>query len=197
MNTIERIRAVVHAGDLDAVAGRANIFLVAARDIDDSAHGYLAASLTPALRELLVDRLASLMEMASKHDFTTWRVELPCFSGAFCYVHMPRDAAEAAWKVWATRDVLACAWDLSKNERTLFEDYERPAESIAREWQDVEELWRIVDCGDILEAQKQRRRVRQTVGERDTLRQKRRVFAEAILDLWLDRHDMETHDDLR
>lgn len=196
MNTIERIRAVVHAGDLSAVAGRANIFLVAARDLDDPAHGYLAANITPALRALMVDRLASLMELASKHDFTTWRVELPCFSGAFCYVHMPRDAAEAAWKVWATRDVLACAWNLSKHEHDVFEDYEYPDDVRERYWEQLKELWRVVDYGDMLEAQKIRSRV-WAADDAHAPKDKRRVFAEAILDLWLDRHDMETHDDLR
>lgn len=195
MSAIEDIRAAAHAGDLERITRRANAFIMIAADASHEAHHYLAANLTPALRDTLVDRLASRMEMASEHDFTTWRVNIP---GRFPHLIacMPHDAAEAAWKTWATRDVLACAWKLSKHEHDVFEDYEYPDDVRERYWEQLKDLWRVVDYGDMLEAQKQRRRV-WAADDAHAPKEKRRVFAEAILDLWLDRRNMEMYDELR
>lgn len=193
MNAIERIRAATHAHDLRVIDGHADMILMAARDTSDPAHHYLAQTITPELRGRLVDRLASLMELASKTSFEDWRVTLPSMYAPDTVVCLPHHIADAAWLVWARRDLCALAWIGHEHGAELFEAYHDPEAFRDAFWDDLDDLQHCIEYGDVLEAQKTRHHAALEMPgymRPSQAKYKRRVFAEAILDLWLGRDDL-------
>lgn len=193
MNTIERIRAATHVRDLEVIDGHDDMVLLAARDTSDPAHHYLAANLTPELRARLVDRLASLMELDSKVSFEDWRITLPSMYAPDMVVCLPHHIADAAWLVWARRDLCALAWIGHDHGDALFLAYHDPAGHWADFLDSLDDLCHCIEYGDVLEAQRIRSRVALEMPgymRPSQAKYKRRVFAEAILDLWLGRDDL-------
>lgn len=179
---IEKIRHACHADDATLIEGDEDVIIGALSDWQDRtiAH-YFAANKTTAVRDRLLDAMMSRMELISKHDFSTWRIDIPNAHGSQITACLPHHLTDAAWMEWATRDVLKWGWCACLND--IFDEHHQDM------WDSVEELWRIVEAGDILEAQKQRSRVSVSAEFDDSEYTranwaKNRVFAEAILEMW-------------
>lgn len=191
MTAIEDIRAAAHAGDLERIARRANMFITIAADRTHKAHHYLAQNATPAIRELLALRLMKLMvplkdAQGRQTDYATWGVGIPTAWEPHITVALPRDAAHNLWVDVARRRVFALAWRWHANvaDDLTPEDYERGIE----EFVDVEFVLRVDEA-----AEGSRRLAR--LGSMDGVNATSRAdrfdglhyhFAHAFLTLWLD-----------
>ncbi len=155
MNHIEIIRAAAHAEDFGPFTLNLDAMIRIAYEGCDAQH-YLRANATPAMIDLMVERVYRIAKPVphkngNLYNYETWRIPILCAMNDHIAMHLSRDFALNVWQIGAYNTLCALAWIWCEMARTG-NAWRRAREGYIED-QLQQALW-TVEALDVLEAQK-------------------------------------------